>query len=182
MRACPSSRATQACAATTLLVAVHGPHPMRARGKSSPAGLLNALPTPQRPWFHIVVDVILTIVDRFSKELHVVQLPELPSVAKTRDLLVCCVNHVFRLHGILRDIITDRGPQFTSRVWWSFFNGESLIRVPHTVKRPDGKHEPDYGEVCGCSLTNGLEVLVTLGGVRAQLPGVDVIWDVAVQC
>lgn len=128
MRACPSSRATQACAATILLVAVHGPHPMRARGKSSPAGLLNALPTPQRPWFHIVVDVILTIVDSFSKELHVVLV----------DLLVCCVNRVIRLHGILRDIITDRGPQFTSRVWRSFFNGESLIRVPHTVKRPDG--------------------------------------------
>lgn len=27
------------------------------------------------------------------------------------------VQHVFRLHGVPKDIVSDRGPQFTSRVW-----------------------------------------------------------------
>ena len=65
-----------------------------ARSKSShraPAGLLRPLPVPHRPWSHVAVDfvtglppsdgntVILTIVDLFSKSVHFVPLPKLPS-------------------------------------------------------------------------------------------------------
>lgn len=32
------------------------------------------------------------------------------------------VEHVFRLHGIPVDIVSDRGPQFISQVWKSFCN------------------------------------------------------------
>ena len=103
-----------------------------ARSKSShraPAGLLRPLPIPNRPWSHIAVDfvtglppsegntTILTIVDRFSKSVHYVPLPKLPSALETADLLV---SHVFRLHGIPQDIVSDRGPQFASRVWKAF--------------------------------------------------------------
>ncbi|CAK6981241.1 uncharacterized protein LOC108874699, partial [Scomber scombrus] len=103
-----------------------------ARNKSShraPAGLLQPLPIPHRPWSHIAVDfvtglppsegntTILTIVDRFSKSVHFVPLPKLPSALETSDLLV---QHVFRLHGIPQDIVSDRGPQFTSQVWRGF--------------------------------------------------------------
>ncbi|XP_061652803.1 uncharacterized protein LOC133488666 [Phyllopteryx taeniolatus] len=74
-----------------------------ARGKSShlpPAGLLRLLPIPSRPWSHIGLDfvtglppsegnsVILTIVDRFSKSVHYIPLPKLPSAFETTDLLV----------------------------------------------------------------------------------------------
>lgn len=103
-----------------------------ARGKASnkpPAGLLRPLPVPGRPWSHIAVDfvtglpssqgntVVLTIVDRFSKAVHFVALPKLPSALETAELLVL---HVFRLHGIPLDIVSDRGPQFTSQVWKAF--------------------------------------------------------------
>nr|CBN81752.1 Pol polyprotein [Dicentrarchus labrax] len=103
-----------------------------ARGKSShqpPAGLLHPLPVPRRPWSHIAVDfvtglptsegndTILTIVDRFSKSVHFVPLPKLPSSLETAKLLV---THVFRLHGIPQDIVSDRGPQFASQVWRAF--------------------------------------------------------------
>lgn len=103
---------------------------MCARGKSShqpPAGLLYPLLIPQRPWSHIAVDfitglppsdghtVILTIVDHFSKAAHFVPLPKLLSAAETSLL----VQHVFRLHWLPRDIISDRG-QFTSQVWRAF--------------------------------------------------------------
>nr|XP_054599305.1 uncharacterized protein LOC129163965 [Nothobranchius furzeri] len=103
-----------------------------ARNKSSnqpPAGLLNPLPVPTRPWSHIALDfvtglppsngfsVILTIVDRFSKSCHLVPLKALPSSAETAQLLI---KHVFRLHGIPSEILSDRGPQFLSRVWKEF--------------------------------------------------------------
>lgn len=103
-----------------------------ARAKAThqpPAGLLRPLPVPARPWSHIALDfvtglppsqgntTILTIVDRFSKSVHFVPLPKLPTALETADLLV---NNVFRLHGIPSDIVSDRGPQFISQVWKAF--------------------------------------------------------------
>lgn len=61
--------------------------------------------------------VILTIVDRFSKSAHFVALAKLPTALTTAELLV---DHVVRLHGIPADIVSDRGPQFISRVWKAF--------------------------------------------------------------
>uniref|UniRef100_A0A3B3HCI3 Gypsy retrotransposon integrase-like protein 1 n=1 Tax=Oryzias latipes TaxID=8090 RepID=A0A3B3HCI3_ORYLA len=95
----------------------------------APAGLLQPLPIPSRPWSHIAVDfvtglpaskgntVILTIVDRFSKAAHFVAMSKLPTAAETASALS---HHVFRLHGIPSDIVSDRGPQFTSQVWRCF--------------------------------------------------------------
>lgn len=82
------------------------------------------------PWSHIALDfviglpksegndTILTIVNRFSKSVHYIALPKLPSPSETADLLV---QHVFRPHGIPVNIVSDRGPQFTSRVWKVFY-------------------------------------------------------------
>lgn len=84
-----------------------------------PSSLLNSLPIPRRPWSHIALDfvtglppssghiVVLTIVDCFSKSVHLVALPKLPSAAETGALLVL---HVFKLHRIPYDIVSDRGP------------------------------------------------------------------------
>lgn len=106
--------------------------PTCARNKAShrpPSGLLQPLPVPKRPWSHIALDFvsglpesrgftsILTIVDRFSKSCHLVPLRRLPSAIDTAQLLV---KHVFRLHGIPMEILSDRGPQFTARVWREF--------------------------------------------------------------
>lgn len=108
-----------------------------ALGKSShgpPAGMLCPLPIPGRPWSHIALDfvtglpqsqgntTILTIVDRFSKAVHFVALPKLPTAHETagRGPAELLVLHVFRLHGIPSDIVLDRGPQFISQVWKTF--------------------------------------------------------------
>uniref|UniRef100_A0A8C6LIV7 Integrase catalytic domain-containing protein n=1 Tax=Nothobranchius furzeri TaxID=105023 RepID=A0A8C6LIV7_NOTFU len=103
-----------------------------ARSKSSnqaPQGLLQPLPLPPRPWSHIALDfltglppskgftTILTVVDRFSRACHLVSLKPLPSSAETANLLI---KHVFRLHGIPSEILSDRGPQFIARVWTEF--------------------------------------------------------------
>uniref|UniRef100_A0A669E856 Gypsy retrotransposon integrase-like protein 1 n=1 Tax=Oreochromis niloticus TaxID=8128 RepID=A0A669E856_ORENI len=102
----------------------------RNKTSNSPAsGLLRPLPTPKHPWSHIALDFvtglrpysgntsILTIVDRFSKAAHFIALPKLPSALETAQLLM---QQVFRLHGIPQDIVSNRGPQFTSRVWKEF--------------------------------------------------------------
>ncbi|KAI2653996.1 Transposon Tf2-9 polyprotein [Labeo rohita] len=99
----------------------------------TPDGLLQPLPVPSRPWSrpwsHIALDfvtalppsqgntVVLTVVDRFSKAAHFIPLPKLPSAKETA---VTVVDHVFRLHGLPTDVVSDRGPQFVSKFWQEF--------------------------------------------------------------
>ena len=124
-----------------------------ARNKAShrpPAGLLQPLPIPNRPWSHIAMDfvtglpvsqgcdTILTVVDRFSKAAHFVPLPKLPSAAETAGLLEL---HVVRLHGIPSDIVSDRGPQFVSKVWRAFCKG-----VGATASLSSGYHPQSNGQ------------------------------------
>uniref|UniRef100_A0A3B3TSS6 Gypsy retrotransposon integrase-like protein 1 n=1 Tax=Poecilia latipinna TaxID=48699 RepID=A0A3B3TSS6_9TELE len=106
--------------------------PVCARNKAShqpPSGLLHPLPIPKRPWSHIAIDfvtglpaskgmtTILTVIDRFSKACHLIPLRKLPTALQTARLLV---KHVFKLHGIPQEILSDRGPQFTAQVWKHF--------------------------------------------------------------
>ncbi|KAL0168611.1 hypothetical protein M9458_036833, partial [Cirrhinus mrigala] len=109
-----------------------------------PAGKLHPLPIPNRPWSHLGVDFmtdlpssdgntcILVIVDRFSKFCRLLPLKGLPTAMETAESLF---NHVFRYYGIPEDIVSDRGPQFISRVWKSFFK---LLGV--TVSLSSGYH------------------------------------------
>eukprot|EP00064_Thunnus_orientalis_P017628 superscaffoldBa00003800_g17712 len=90
------------------------------------AGLLQPLPVPHRPWSHISMDfvtglpsseghtVILTNVGRFSKMSHFMPLPKLPSAKRTAQLVLL---HIFCLHGLPVDVVSDRGPQFASVFW-----------------------------------------------------------------
>ena len=124
-----------------------------SRSKTShrpPAGLLRPLPIPGRPWSHISLDfvtglptsqgnnTILTMVDRFSKMVHFAALPKLPSAAETADLLL---SPMVRLHSIPQDIVSDRGPQFTSRVWQAFCRG-----IGATVSLSFGYHPQNNGQ------------------------------------
>ncbi|KAL0157200.1 hypothetical protein M9458_048446, partial [Cirrhinus mrigala] len=116
-----------------------------------PAGLLQPLPVPQRPWSHLAVDfvtdlppsngytTILSVVDRFSKGCRFIPLPKLPTAMETAEHLC---NWVFRLYGLPEDILSDRGPQFTSRLWTSFF---SLLGV--NVSLTSGYHPQANGQV-----------------------------------
>lgn len=97
--------------------------------RTHPHGLLHPLPIPRRPWSHISLDfvtglppsqgntVILVVVDRFSKTCHLLPMPKLPTANQTAELLM---KHVFRIHGFPQDMVSDRGPQFTSRFWKAF--------------------------------------------------------------
>ncbi|XDV31422.1 hypothetical protein PO909_034111 [Leuciscus waleckii] len=124
-----------------------------ATGKTSnrpPDGLLQPLPIPSRPWSHIALDfitalppsqgntVVLTVVDRFSKAVHFIPLPKLPSAKETA---VTVVDHVFRLHGLPTDVVSDRGPQFVSKFWQEFCR---LLGA--TVSLSSGFHPQSNGQ------------------------------------
>jgi hypothetical protein len=72
----------------------------------APAGLLQPLPVPHRPWSHISLDfvtglplsegntAILTMVDRFPKAAHFIALSKLLYAKETAQVMV---QHVFRM-------------------------------------------------------------------------------------
>uniref|UniRef100_A0A8C6NKF8 Gypsy retrotransposon integrase-like protein 1 n=1 Tax=Nothobranchius furzeri TaxID=105023 RepID=A0A8C6NKF8_NOTFU len=124
-----------------------------AKAKASrrpPAGLLRPLPVPHRPWSHLSMDfvtglppsnsfrVILTVVDRFSKMVHLVPLKKLPTASDMADILA---REVFRLHGLPQDIVSDRGPQFVSRFWKAF-----CARLGIQVSLSSGFHPQTDGQ------------------------------------
>lgn len=94
-----------------------------------PLGLLQSVADPHVPWEEIAMDfvvelpssnghnVIWTIIDLFSKQAHFVPCRGLPSA---RALAGLFIRHVYRLHGVPRRIISDRGVQFTARFWRQF--------------------------------------------------------------
>ncbi len=115
-----------------------------------PAGLLHPLPIPERPWSHIAIDfitdlpnsdghsTILTVVDRFSKACRLIPLPKLPTALETAELLC---NQVFCFYGLPEDILSDRGPQFTSRLWSAFFKALEI-----NVSLTSGYHPQSNGQ------------------------------------
>ncbi len=115
-----------------------------------PAGKLLPLPVPNRPWSHLGVDFvtdlpvsegntcILVVVDRFSKSCRLIPLKNLPTAMETAEQMF---NHVFRYFGIPEDIVSDRGPQFISRVWKNFLK---LLGV--TVSLSSGYHPQTNGQ------------------------------------
>ncbi|KAG1956839.1 retrotransposable element [Pimephales promelas] len=82
---------------------------------------------------------ILTVVDRFSKACRFIPLVKLPTALQTAEALV---QQVFRLYGLPEDIVSDRGPQFTSRVWQALC-GQLNINVSLT----SGYHPQANGQV-----------------------------------
>ncbi len=82
--------------------------------------------------------VVLTVVDRFSKAAHFIPLPKLPSAKQTA---ITVVDHVFRIHGLPMDVVSDRGPQFVSKFW-----GEFCRLLGPSVSLSSGFHPQSNGQ------------------------------------
>uniref|UniRef100_A0A2H6N0A5 Integrase catalytic domain-containing protein n=1 Tax=Micrurus carvalhoi TaxID=3147026 RepID=A0A2H6N0A5_9SAUR len=88
-------------------------------------GLFQQVTEPTQPWEEIAMDfiielpesggntVIWTVIDLFSQQAHFTTCKGLPSAKKLANLFM---KHIYRLHGIPRRIISDRGVQFTAKI------------------------------------------------------------------
>ncbi|KAK3556473.1 hypothetical protein QTP70_008335 [Hemibagrus guttatus] len=119
--------------------------------KELPSGLLQPLTIPQRPLSHLSIDfvtdlppsngftTILVAIDRFSKACRLIPLKGLPTAMETAQSLF---QYVFRVYGILEDIVSDRGTQFTSQVWKAFCK-----QLDINVSLTSGYHPQSNGQV-----------------------------------
>ncbi len=121
--------------------------------QQAPAGLLQPLPIPHRPWEVISIDFVgplvrtkdhydcvLTVVDKFSKMGHFIPTTTTVTSDKTARLLI---NHVFKLHGLPSSIISDRDPRFTAGLWKEVFDalGVKLAMSSSYHPQTDGQTE-----------------------------------------
>ncbi|KAE8690983.1 cytochrome P450 78A7-like [Hibiscus syriacus] len=117
-----------------------------------PAGLLQPLPIPERPWESISMDFIIglpktdglssimVVVDRFSKYATFIPASKVcPAVEAARLFL----KHVVKFWGMPKTIISDRNTRFTGRFWTELFKlmGSSLNFSTAVHPQTDGQTE-----------------------------------------
>jgi hypothetical protein len=117
-----------------------------------PTGLLQPLPIPERKWESISMDFITglpkvqgrdciyVVVDRLTKYAHFFSIPSEYNASQVADLFF---REVFRLHGLLRNIVSDRDNRFLSAFWQELFRLSGMELTPSTSYHPqtDGQTE-----------------------------------------
>ena len=68
-------------------------------------------------------NVILVIVDRFTKYVHFIPLSHRYTVSRVAALFL---QHVFKLHGLPSSIVSDRDTAFTSLFWEELFRRQRV--------------------------------------------------------
>ncbi|KAJ9520936.1 hypothetical protein QJQ45_014130 [Haematococcus lacustris] len=126
------------------------------RNKSNtakPIGLLHPLPIPQHRWEHVSMDLItqlpstaaghdaiVVFVDKLTKMIHAV-----PTTTTVTAPILARIffDHVFRLHGLPKVIVSDRDPRFTAAFWKELFHLTGTHLNMSTANHPqtDGQTE-----------------------------------------
>uniref|UniRef100_A0A8R7QNI9 Integrase catalytic domain-containing protein n=1 Tax=Triticum urartu TaxID=4572 RepID=A0A8R7QNI9_TRIUA len=115
-------------------------------------GLLDPLPILDMAWRHISMDfveglprsqgnnVILVVVDRFTKYSHFIALSHPFSV---HNILQAFIDNIFKLHGLPVSIVTNRDTIFTSNFWQALFKSLGVKLNMSTAHHPpsDGQME-----------------------------------------
>jgi len=120
---------------------------------SSPAGLLQPLEIPSKPWDHVSLDLIiqlpetksgfdaiLVLVDKLTKMVH---LAATRTTASAPDMAKLFFSNIVRLHGLPKAIISDRDARFTSHFWKALFEllGTRLAMSTAFHPQTDGQTE-----------------------------------------
>ncbi|KAF7807841.1 Transposon Tf2-2 polyprotein [Senna tora] len=127
-------------------------HPGDKIEQAQPAGLLEPLPTPDKPWESISMDFItcfpksegcdniMVVVDRFSK--YGVFIP-MPTKFSAEDAARMFFKHVVKYWGLPKTIVSDRDTRFTGRFWMELFKilGSELNFSTSFHPQTDGQTE-----------------------------------------
>ena len=109
------------------------------------AGKLHPLEIPEGPWQDIRInmigplprsnemDAILVIVDRFTK---IIRLKAMTTNLSSEVVAKIYRNEIWKIHGIPKTILSDRGPQFASKFM------EDLTRVLGTKRKLSTAYHP----------------------------------------
>ena len=85
-------------------------------------------------------DAIMVVVDKLSKSAHFIPVK---STCKAIDITKVFMKEIFRLHGMSKEIMSDRDTKFTSNFWKSLMAGLETKLLFSTAYHPqtDGQIE-----------------------------------------
>jgi hypothetical protein len=113
--------------------------------KTHPAGLLQPLPIPEQKWESIYMDFITrlpktkgrnciyVVVDRLTKFAHFFSISSKYMAAQVADLFF---REIFRLHGLPKNIVSDRDSRFMRAFWQELFKLAGTELTPSTSYHP----------------------------------------------
>jgi hypothetical protein len=112
----------------------------------NPEGLLHPLPILEWKWEIIYMDfitglpksskqndAIIVVVDKFCKSSHFIPIK---LTCKVIDIAHIFMTEIFKLHGMPRDIVSDRDTKFTSSFWKSLMVGLETKLLFSTTYHP----------------------------------------------
>ncbi|QRW26231.1 Retrotransposable element Tf2 protein [Rhizoctonia solani] len=123
-----------------------------------PVGLLKPLQIPERPWEDIAYDMIVglptsegfdaifTVINRFSKMVHFIPTH---STASAIDIANLFMLYIWKLHGLPRSTVSDRGPNFNAKFIRHLYKRLDIKPTFSTAYHPqtDGQTERIQREV-----------------------------------
>ncbi len=94
-----------------------------------------------------LVTRVFVVVVQFSKSCCLIPLKGLPTMMESTELLF---QNIFQYFGIPEDIVSDRRPNFISRVWKSFFDFLCVtLSLSSAVERAEVKDRSrKFGDSC----------------------------------
>jgi hypothetical protein len=97
------------------------------------AGFLQPLPIPKKKWEVVTIgfiikfprttrqhDSIMVVVDKLTKATHFVLIKTTHTATNIAEIYI---RDIARLHGIPKEIVSDKDTKFTSNLWRGLFKG-----------------------------------------------------------
>ena len=118
----------------------------------SPIGELAPLPIPEFRWDTISVDFIvklleshgynavMNVVDSVSKMTHFILTHTTITALRVAHLFL---THVWKLHRLLRQVVSDRGPQFIVEFTWELYWLLGVKLAATTAYHPQGNRQTE---------------------------------------
>ena len=122
-------------------------------GNTKRAGQLQPLPIPDAPWESVGMDwithlpatprdhtSIMVCVDRLSKMVHLIATKDKSGAEETARLFF---DHVIKLHGVPKSIVSDRDARFPSHFWAALCDHLGVSRNLSTAFHPESNGQTE---------------------------------------